>query len=727
MATLILTAVGTAVGGPIGGAIGALLGQSADARLFAPKTRGGPRLGELAVQSSSYGTDLPKIFGRMRVAGTVIWATDLQEHRSTSGGGKGRPSTTSYSYSASFAVALSARRIRSVGRIWADGKLLRGAGGDFKTRTDFRLYLGDEEQDADPLIASAEGIGSTPAYRGIAYAMFEDFELADYGNRIPSISVEVEAEAEPVPIGAIAETLAGNILVAGKTPGLIGYAASGDSVRGALEGLAQLVPLALRDEDGLLRLTIPSGAPVAISADEAGVHVGEAGGRTEVLRRSANAVPNEVSIAHYDPARDWQISLQRATAGGSDSKADRIALPAALDAQAARALAERRLAASRAARVGAKLHLGWRRSAVRPGVLLRIAGDPTVWKVERWSLQRMVLALDLVRAATGAVASGVGASAGRTLREPDLVHGGTVLRVLDIPVSLGGVDERPHLLIAAAGAAAGWRRAELRVSFDGGASWVGAGRTALPATMGSAATALPAGVPALLDLGNTVEVQLLNDALWLESRSNAALAGGANLALLGAELIQFGTVEPLGERRFRLSRLLRGRRGTEWAVGEHAAGESFVLVEAENLAKIEGTPSQLGTEVRVAAHGIGDGDEGVSATHALMGEALRPPSPVHLGARRRADGGITIHWVRRSRHGWSWIDGSDTALAEETELYQLRLSAAAATRSLTVAEPSYFHSAADQVGDGGGPLTIEIAQIGTFSSSRPATITVERP
>lgn len=727
MATLILTAVGTAVGGPIGGTIGALIGQQVDAVIFAPKARRGPRLGELAVQTSSYGTDLPKIFGRMRIAGTVIWATDLQEHRSSSGGGKGRPSTTTYSYTASFAVALSARPISGVGRIWADGKLLRGAGGDFKTRTGFRLYLGCEEQDVDPLIASAEGIDSTPAYRGIAYAVFEDFELADYGNRIPSLSVEVEAEAEPVPIGKIAEALAGGVLAAGETPSLIGYAASGDSVRGALEGLAQLSSLSLRDEDGSLRLTTPSEMPVAISADEAGVHAGEAGGRTEVLQRPSNAVPNEVSIAHYDPARDWQISLQRATVGGPDSRTDRIALPAAIDAQAGKALAEWKLAASRAARAAAKLHLSWQRSTIRPGALLRIAGESGVWKVERWSLQRMVLVLDLIRVATGTLASGAGASPGRSLRELDQVHGSTVLRLLDAPVSSGNIDERPHLLVAAAGAAAGWRRADLRVSFDEGASWEDAGRTALPAIMGSATTALPAGGSALVDLGSAVEVELLNDTFWLESRSDTALAGGANLALLGAELIQFGKVEPLGGRQFRLSRLLRGRRGTEWAVAQHIAGEPFVLMEAETLARIEGAPSQLGAEVRVSAQGIGDGDEGIVATRTLTGEALRPPSPVHLGARRQADGGIAIHWTRRSRLGWSWNDGSDTPLGEETELYQLRLDAATSTRSPTVAEPCYFHSAEDQLGDGGGPLTIEVVQIGKFSSSRPATITVERP
>lgn len=130
MATLILSTVGTLVGGPIGGALGAIIGQQIDSRVFAPKGRKGPRLNELAVQSSTYGSAIPKLFGANRVAGTVIWATDLKESKRKVSNGKGQPKSTVYSYSASFAVALSARPIARIGRIWADGNLLRGASGD---------------------------------------------------------------------------------------------------------------------------------------------------------------------------------------------------------------------------------------------------------------------------------------------------------------------------------------------------------------------------------------------------------------------------------------------------------------------------------------------------------------------------------------------------------------------------------------------------------------------
>ena len=70
-----------------------------------------------------------------------------------------------------FAVALASRPIDGIGRIWADGKLLRGAAGDLKAGGTLRLYLGTDHQDVDPLIAAAEGEANCPAFRGLAYVV----------------------------------------------------------------------------------------------------------------------------------------------------------------------------------------------------------------------------------------------------------------------------------------------------------------------------------------------------------------------------------------------------------------------------------------------------------------------------------------------------------------------------------------------------------------------------
>ena len=724
MATLVLTVAGTAIGGPVGAAIGAMIGQQVDSRLFAPKERRGPRLGELSVQSSSYGTPIPRLFGKMRVAGTVIWSTDLQETRSTSRG-KGRPKTTNYSYSASFAVALSARGIRSVGRIWADGKLLRGAGGDFKSETAYRLYLGSEDQTADPLIAAAEGPSQAPAFRGIAYAMFEDFQLGDYGNRIPSLSFEVEADERPVTIGTIAEVLSDGAVTSGSTPSLVGYAASGDSVRAAIEGLGQVVPLTTSDDGVSLVLRTRAEATETISEAEAGASGrGESGGRSEFARRDSSRIPAEVSVAYHDVARDFQVGLQRATRHGPTARTEQLQLPAVLGAGAAKAIAERRLGALWASRATAKLHLPWRRANIFPGMVVRIEDRAGLWKVERWTLNRMVASLELVRVQAGPMPETAEASAGRPIGHPDLLHGQTTVRLLDLPLSSVDAAERPHLFVAAAGVEAGWRRAALMTSYDGGATWQEAGPTAAPAVMGTAVTALGPGSAALFDAVTSVEVELINGAMWLESRTDEALVGGANLAVIGDELIQFGLAEPLGDRRFRLSRLLRGRKGTEWAVADHLTGEPFVLIEPAILAVIEPPLSLIGGEARLLASGLGD-IEPAEATVVVSGEAVRPPSPVHVNMERSANGDLVISWVRRSRAGWTWLSGTDTPLGEESEVYELSLSGIGWARTETISASPFIYSAAAQAADGAaGDINVGVRQLGTFAPSRSARILV---
>jgi Putative phage tail protein len=724
MATLVLTTVGSAIGGPIGGAIGAVIGQQIDGRLFAPRPRQGPRLGELAVQTSSYGSQIPKLFGTMRVAGTVIWATDLKEERSKSGGGKGQPKTVNYSYSANFAVALSGRPILAVRRIWADGKLLRGAAGDFKTATGYRLHLGGEDQSVDPLIAAVEGAGGAPAYRGMAYAVFEDFQLADYGNRIPSLTFEVEADSGALSLGAVAAEL-GGLPATGTSTTVTGYAAGGDSIRAAIAALAELEPLSLIDDGEALTLGGGAGVPASLAESELGSAAAGAGGRSEWLRRSGDSVPAETTLAYYDPALDYQTGLQRASRPGSALVSDRRAVAASLDAATAKALAADRLERLWAARRSAKLHLGWSRLGLGAGRHVRVGGRPGRWRISRWTLDRMVLTLELTGVLGAAPTAPGEASPGRPVDQPDRLHGPTSLVLLDLPLFHGEPPGRPRLLAAAAGAEPGWRRAELIASFDGGSSWAAAGATAPPAVLGAALEVPAAAGSELIDEHGRIEVELLNEAMWLEGRSDSALADGANFALLGQELIQFGLAEPLGDRRFRLSRLLRGRRGTEWAAGLHAPGEPFVLIEAESLAVVEAPLGSLGGEARLLAQGLGDPD-GVLAVLTVAGEALRPPAPVHLRAERRDNGDLDLSWVRRSRSGWVWLSGSDTPLGEESESYLLTLAGAGFARSVTLAAPAFVYTAADQAADGlAGPLSVEVVQLGTSAPSRPASLVAD--
>jgi hypothetical protein len=330
MATLVLGTIGRVFGGPLGQVVGATIGNVIDREvLFKPKGREGPRLSELAVQTSSYGTQIPKLFGTMRVAGTVIWSTDLIEHRATEGG-KGKPTETNYSYTASFAVALSGREVLGVARIWADGKLLRGTAGDFKSGVGaFRLHRGGEDQEADPLIVAAEGVGLAPAHRGIAYAVFEDLQLGDFGNRIPALTFEVQADAEAVAAGDVLGTIAaGDISPGGESQMLDGFSAYGASVRAVAETLVGADGGWFAASGDSLELSGGTGASVTIS-DSGARTLGRASARGNRSIAAADTAPRTLTLAHYDPARDYQVGVQRAARPGAGTREARGANRAA--------------------------------------------------------------------------------------------------------------------------------------------------------------------------------------------------------------------------------------------------------------------------------------------------------------------------------------------------------------------------------------------------------------
>jgi len=175
----------TLSGAQIGGAIGAVIGAEIDAALTPATKRSGTRLSDISIQSSTEGSSIPRLYGRVRIAGQIIWASRFSE-ASTTTGGKGLGSsteTTTYSYSVSFAVGLCAGPVTRIGRIWADGNLID------PTLYTIRAYRGSDTQSPDPLIEEIEG--SSPAYRGLCYVVFEDMPLAAFSNRIPQLQFEV--------------------------------------------------------------------------------------------------------------------------------------------------------------------------------------------------------------------------------------------------------------------------------------------------------------------------------------------------------------------------------------------------------------------------------------------------------------------------------------------------------------------------------------------------------
>lgn len=199
-ATWYAVAASMASGAATGSAIGGLIDPPKGPTII------GPRLSDLSQQNASYGASIPRIYGSAPVYGNIFWIENnsLKEtvHKDNEGGkgGGGGSEVKTFTYSATFALGLCRGEIAGIRRIWVSGKLIYDAGvtdvdaiaASNRSANGFTVYRGTEDQMPNPRMQSALGAANTPAFRGLAYIVFEDFDLADYGNSLAGAQIKVE-------------------------------------------------------------------------------------------------------------------------------------------------------------------------------------------------------------------------------------------------------------------------------------------------------------------------------------------------------------------------------------------------------------------------------------------------------------------------------------------------------------------------------------------------------
>ena len=200
------------IGGPQGALYGAQIGIAIGGYLDPPKgpVQEGPRLSDLTVQTSTYGAVIPRGYGTFTVVGNVFWLENnalketITKKKSGGKGGGSKTTTKTYSYSATFAVGLldctDGTPIAGVRRIWIGGRLWYDAGAsDLATviasnqvASTFTVHTGSTTQAANARMQATLGVANTPAYRGLAYIVFNDLPLAPYSNSLVGAQIKVE-------------------------------------------------------------------------------------------------------------------------------------------------------------------------------------------------------------------------------------------------------------------------------------------------------------------------------------------------------------------------------------------------------------------------------------------------------------------------------------------------------------------------------------------------------
>lgn len=515
-----------------------------------------------------------------------------------------------------------------------------------------------------------------------------------------------------------------------------GYSWTQGTGKAIVEPLLEAFDSEARPHDFLLEFRKRGGAsqgtvPVAQMDAASG---GKANGKRYTVTRTLDSdLPLRVDVTHADPAMDQQPNTQHAQRNAhsvDSSRAQSLDLTTLLlTVDAAKAKAESYL---RRIWYGAEtydnaLTRAW--SKLEPGDVwtLDLDGD-----LKAAALQKLefgangVLTLNWKRdtAKIHDVTSLSGAGADGYVPPVILVAGYSKGLVLDVPLATDADDGIIAYAVAGPYSSGdSWPGATVYESPDGidfGATLTTISPTQ-QGTFGYAAGVLADALTSVWDRTSTVSVQLQSGALT--STSEAEVERGANLAVLGDELLGFSTATLTAPDTYTLSGLLRGRRGTEQHTGGHASGERFVLLSG-NAVRAELGASDVGDTLYFKPITTG-GASGFPQALTYTAASAKPYSPVHLAAAN-VSGDKLISWTRRTRIGGEALNGTTPPLGETTEAYQVDILNGSGTviRTLSgLTSPTATYTAAQQTTDSNAGVTAKVYQISsTVGRGFPASV-----
>jgi hypothetical protein len=675
--------------------------------LLAPNIKG-PRQKDSGIQGSDYGRPIPLVYGPSnRLSGTVIFYSGLQEASRKKSGSGG--SNTTYTYSCSVAV-LCGQGVpgAQLARIWANKKLIYENGeltetGKIKQGSPVLVaesvvfYDGDASQVADPTLESYLGVDNVPGYRHSMYFVLKNLQLADFGPTCPYFDFELRAHDEITPAEVVTDmaTRAGVdidvSMLDGNVGNLDGYTIDSDiSVSDAMIPLGVAYFFDIAERGGGL-VAVPRGMDhvATVPADDMAATDSEPRPAFAIHERVPDCeLPREVAITYRDLFRDMQPLTQRASRNtGSPKENLSVDLPLTLDPGQARRIANRVLWGTSITRRSAKTQLSDKWLDLLPGDVVRLetpTGGYLPYRLSKKTrgtnaVSEVEFEPDDPRIYDCATVEGGTANTGISGGDGDPADseaGDTTFIPMDIPF-LRDAHNNAGFYWVVTGTADAWGGAQMFRSTDGGTDYEPMGRLLGAGTTGSVAAAVPAGPSDVWDRATTIRVTMGRSG-ELESKSELSVLNGSNVAWIGpesgvgGEILQFADAVLVSAGVYDISTLLRGRRGTEWAIGEHETGERFVLLsDSTQLERQDFGAADLDLERDYKGVAMLTSIDDATATQFTnTGEALRCLAPAHLIGRRNASADLAVSWVRRTRAIVSAL-GAEAPLGEEDETYQV--------------------------------------------------------
>ena len=490
------------------------------------------------------------------------------------------------------------------------------------------------------------------------------------------------------------------------------------TVRACLEQLATAYFFDCVESDGILKF-VKRGKDSAVTIDFNELVVQDSSSDALTITRTQELeLPRQVDVIYLSRTADYQAgtqSSQRQTVKAVDYAT--VNLPIVLSDQEAKVVADVTLYNAWVGRVNYQFTVPPKYALIEPTDVITVTKDGAAYlmrvnstKLVRNGVQEISAVAEDVSSYDFYNPAGTGTP---NLQVPASISS-TRLELLDLPAFPTDAATDAYLRYGVVGLGEGWAGSAVYRSDDGGANFSLMQTITAQATLGSVLNVLPTGSIYTWDNISTIDVLLTFGQL--QSVADIAVLNGANVCVVGSEIIQFQYATLLDTNKYRLSGLLRGRLGTDWAVSGHAAGERFVLLTnavARELMASSGWG--IGKKFKPVTIGSTLGATS-SQDFAYNAVALKPYSPAQITGVRDGSGNITITWLRRTRVGGDWRDGVDVPLSEESERYEVEImQGATIKRTITgLTAQTTTYSAAQQIADFGSAqssISVKIYQL----------------
>jgi hypothetical protein len=272
--------------------------------------------------------------------------------------------------------------------------------------------------------------------------------------------------------------------------------------------------------------------------------------------------------------------------------------------------------------------------------------------------------------------------------------GPTLAYYLNLP-ALRDQDDQAGYYVAATGLLGGWRGALIQQSTDGGATFTSVVTINQQSTMGQTLEVLPAWNPWLLDDVTTIDVQISSGTL--SSITQAQLFAGGNGCVIGQELLQFQTATYLGDRVYRLSGLIRGRKSTPYV--EQPVGSGFALLDSLYFVPMSRSVAGRTLTMRASSLGTALADGVVSTFSVPRFRSITEWAPTNVRGQRDGSSNLAIAWSPRARLG----NAANPYQSAYFNGYIISFTHAGVTKTYTTAAASFNYTAAQQTADFGAP------------------------